>query len=69
MDNTRLNSFCDGPDADRYNAVRNMIDFAIEQYAKLERAGAQFDSNSDGSHLGHWRQAINEFANEQGWRK
>ncbi len=53
---------------DRYIAVREMLEQAVEEYNKLSMKGIVFDSNSDGSHLPIWLTVANLYADKKGWR-
>jgi len=35
---------------------------------EMDRVGIVLDGNNDGSHLPAWLTAINEFAQDRGWR-
>ncbi len=56
-------------DADRYNAVRNMIELAKADYSKIYDNGVRLDEKSSEKHLNYWLTAINLFAKDQGWGK
>jgi hypothetical protein len=55
--------------AERYVLVRQMICHAMASFDAMDRAGIVLSSENDGSHLPLWLTAMNEFANEQGWRQ
>jgi hypothetical protein len=52
----------------RYQYVESMVKEAMKVFQQMERAGIVLDSDNDGSHLPAWLTAMNEFAQDKGWR-
>jgi hypothetical protein len=52
----------------RFRHVEGMVKGAMKVFQEMDKAGIVLDSDNDGSHLPAWLTAINEFAQDRGWR-
>jgi len=64
----QLRRISDYQGKERYDYVKTMIEGAIATFTQMEDAGIVLDKDNDGSHLSAWLTAINEFAQDKGWR-
>jgi hypothetical protein len=52
----------------RFELVNALIQKALDRFSAMDQAGIVLDQDNDGSHLAPWMTAINEFAQDRGWR-
>jgi len=65
---TQLRNIAELDGRQRFERVTEMINIANDNFRRISEAGIPLDIDSGGNHLNIWLTAMNEFAQDQGWR-